>query len=83
MKSPVKPTAVLVENAVDLMFEIYLLRGDCSAAAKALMARPRPDDAAVEECAHLDDTLAKAYRLLQKAVRNIQASRGRRKNRTM
>jgi len=80
MKSPENPTSLLLDNAVKLMFEIYLLRGDCSAAARAMMEHPRPDEAALEDCAHLDETLAKAYRSLQQTVRAIQASRRRRKD---
>lgn len=83
MKQPHGPTTVLLDSAVDLMFEIYLLRGDCSAAAQALMHVTRPDEAALEDCARLDDTLAKAYRSLQQTVRTIQASRRRRKDFSM
>ncbi len=83
MKQPEPPTTVLLDNAVDLMFEIYLLRGDCSAAAKAMVTRGKADDAALEDCARLDDTLARAYRSLQHTVRSIQASRRRRKDLSM
>jgi hypothetical protein len=83
MKRPDAPTTVLLDNAVDLMFEIYLLRGDCSLAAKTEMARTRPDEAVLEDCARLDDTLAKAYRSLQQTVRSIQTSRRRRKDFSM
>ncbi len=83
MKQPEHPTTVLLDNAVDLMFEIYLLRGDCSAVGKTIMMRGKPDEAALEDCARLDDTLAKAYRSLQQTVRTIQASRGRRKDLSM
>ncbi len=76
VKSPKNPTAILLENAIDLLFEIYLLRGDCSAAAKALVHRGRGDAAALEQCAKLDDTLAQAYRSLQATLRKIQAARG-------
>lgn len=81
VKSP-EPTAILLDSAVDLMFEIYLLRGDCSAAAKALTSRGRVDERALEDCARLDDTLAKTYRALQSTIRSIQASRARRRDRT-
>jgi hypothetical protein len=76
-----KPTAVLLDSAVDLMFEIYLLRGDCSAAAQALIQNGQRHEAAVEDCARLDDALAKTYRSLQRTIRSIQASRARRKHR--
>jgi hypothetical protein len=62
------------------MFEIYLLRGDCCIAARELMSR-NGNETAVEECARLDDTLARAYRSLQNTVRAIQGSRARRSKR--
>jgi hypothetical protein len=63
------------------MFEIYLLRGDCSVAARELMKRDptRLDEASVEDCARLDDALAKTYRTLQSTIREIQAARALRR----
>jgi len=63
------------------MFEIYLLRGDCSVAAKALCQRGGHEQA-IEDCARLDDTLAKAYGSLQRTLRDIQESRARRSDPT-
>jgi len=80
--SPKKPTTILLDNAVDLLFELYLMRGDCSLAARALMSQPRVDEQAVEECARLDDTLAKSYRSLQATIRQIRTSRARRQKPT-
>ena len=77
------PATLLLENAVDLMFEVYLLRGDCSIAVRELMKRNRVDEAAVEECARLDDTLARTYRTLQFTIRSIQAQRAMRDRRRM
>ena len=78
VKRPEKPTAHLLDHAVDVMFRIYLMRGDCSAAARALLSQPNIDEAALEDCARLDDALAEAYRDLQNAIRNIQRARARR-----
>ncbi len=78
---PMHPTTLLLDHAVDLMFEIYLLRGDCSGAAQAIMSRGKADAAALEDCAKLDDTLAHAYRTLQNTVRKIQAARAMRSTR--
>ena len=75
------PTAILLESTVNLMFGLYLIRGDCSYAAKALMAQKRLDELALEDCALLDDSLAKSFKLLQSTVRRIQARRGQRKRR--
>jgi hypothetical protein len=80
--SPKKPTTILLDSAVDLLFEIYLLRGDCSVAAKALISQRRVDELAVEECARLDDTLARTYKALQKTIGQIRTSRSRRQKPT-
>lgn len=76
------PTTILLDNAVDLMFEVYLLRGDCSAAAKELLNSEKPDHLAIEDCARLDDALSRTYRSLQSTIRSIQASRSRRRTKT-
>jgi hypothetical protein len=60
---------------------MYVLRGECSHAARALLGKSRvdrADEAAVEECARLDDTLAHSYRTLQRTLRSIQRARSRR-----
>ena len=78
VKRTLTPTTILLDSAVDLMFEIYLLRGDCSAAATALTCRRHVDNRALEECALLDDALAQTYRSLQATVRKIQKLRAAR-----
>ncbi len=75
MKLPEKPTALLLDCAVDLMFEVYLMRGDCSVLAKSLMQQRTPDESALEECARLDDTLAQVYKTLQSTLKGIQRTR--------
>jgi hypothetical protein len=81
VKNPSPSTAILFDTAIDLMFGIYLLRGHCRVAARALMARKRVDERAVEDCARLDDTLAKTYHALQTTLKGIQASRRHRSGR--
>lgn len=81
VKTPDQLTAMLLDQAVDLMFRIYLIRGDCSTAAQSLLAKHRLDHTAVEDCARLDDSLAKAYKSLQSTVRIIQRSRARKRRR--
>ncbi len=75
---PERPTAILLEQAVDLLFEMYLLRGDCSAAAQSLLKQRKVDEALVEDCARLDDTLSRSYKALQRTIRGIQRARARR-----
>lgn len=71
----------LLDRTVDLMFRIYVIRGECSAAARVILKRKNTDAAGVEECARLDDALAKVYRTLQGTVRAIQRSRGKKRRR--
>ena len=77
MKVPEHPTTIVLNSAVDLLFEIYLLRGDCSLAAKAVLGQKQVDHAAVEEFARLDDALSQSYRSLQGTLKGIQRSRSR------
>jgi hypothetical protein len=79
VKAPDRRTAKLLDQTVDLMFRIYVIRGACSEAASALLKKNRRDHLAVEDCARLDDTLAKVYRSLQSTVRVIQRSRARKR----
>ncbi len=72
MKAHPKPSRVLIEQGIDLLFEMYLLRGDCCEAAKALARQPPLDHTALEHCARLDDSLAKTYRILQATLSRMQ-----------
>jgi len=54
------------------------MRGECCIAAKTLLDKKSADYRAVEDCARLEETLAKSYRSLQNTLRSIQRSRGRR-----
>jgi hypothetical protein len=81
VKGTDEKTAILLDQAVDLMFEIYLMRGDCSLAARQLVKSGYVEDGQLEDCARLDDTLARTYRILQSMVRTIQRSRARRAKR--
>ena len=81
MKAPEQHTSKLLDRTVDLMFRIYVIRGECSAAAHSILKRKSNDAGMVEDCARLDDTLAKVYRSLQTTVRGIQRSRIRKRRR--
>jgi hypothetical protein len=81
VKAPEQHTSKLLDRTVDLMFRIYVIRGECSAAAHSILKRKHSDAASVEDCARLDDTMAKVYRSLQNTVRAIQRSRIRKRRR--
>ncbi len=75
MNVPDHPNLALLDSAVEALFKIYLLRGECSRTATRLVQSNPHDAHALEECARLDDSLAKAFRLLQSTLRHIQKSR--------
>ena len=81
VKSPEPSVPEVLERAVNVLFQIYVLRGECSTAARELLRRGESGERGVEDCARLDDALAKSYRTLQTTIRAIQASRSRRRNR--
>jgi hypothetical protein len=64
-----------------IAFEIDALRGCCCDAAQALMKQKVLDEAELEECARLDDALARASRILRGNVRNIMLTRLNRRSR--
>ena len=75
MKSSDHPNVALLDSAVEALFKIYLLRGECSRAARLLVEQSPGDARSLEDCARLDDTLARAFRLLQSTLSQIQRSR--------
>ena len=74
MKSPEHPLLPLAHMA-ELIFELGMMRDECSQAARILMRTPPVPDIALEECAQLDDALAQAHRVLQITVKRIHAAR--------
>jgi len=71
---PIGPTARIA-------FEIDATRGACSKVAQTLLSNGRVNEAELEECARLDDALARAHRLLKATVRSIMLSRLKRSSR--
>ena len=66
-----------------IAFEIDAIRAGCCAAATVLMNERPLKEAELEECARLDDALAKAQRLLKSAVRSLMFSRLHRRSRSL
>lgn len=81
VKAPDTHTAKLLDRTVDLMFRIYMIRGECSAAAQAILKKKGNQSSAVEDCARIDDALARVYQSLQSTVRTVQRSRARKRRR--
>ena len=57
------------------------MRGACSKAAGVLLKRSPINEVELEECAQLDEALARAQRILKFAVRKVMLSRLRRHSR--
>lgn len=58
-----------------IAFEIDAMRAECCRAAVMITDRKPLDEAALEECAQLDEALAAAQRLLKAAVRKVMLGR--------
>lgn len=82
MKLPEQPVTLPLDYATELAVELHLMRGECSDAARELIqeATEGPvDEIGLEECAVLDEALARAHRHLQAAldtIRQLRAARG-------
>ncbi len=79
MKTPERSVTLPLAFATGLAMEIHLMRGECSDAARDLMRDAPPDEIGLQECAVLEEALAKAQRVLQSAVASItrlRAARG-------
>lgn len=82
MKSSEQSLALPLDYASELSFELHLMRGECSEAARKLMAHHPVDEKGLEDCAVLDDALAQAKRLLDCALDRVQRSRKKRTRRS-
>jgi len=78
MKSPEQHVALPLDYASELAMEMHLMRAECCDAAESLLEESPVDDVGLEECAMLDEALARAQSLLQKAVNSIKHLRGSR-----
>jgi len=77
-----KRKAVLpIGRTAQIAFQIEALRAECCAAARILTNEKTLNEAELEECACLDDVLAKAQRLLKSTVAEVMISRLKRRSR--
>lgn len=74
-------SALPIGRTARMAYDIDALREDCCRAARALVRRQTLNEAELEECARLDDALAKAHWVLKSAVRNVMLSRLSRRSR--
>ncbi len=78
MQSPEAPVALPLDYAAELAMELHLMRSECGQVAQSLIERDPLDDVAMEECAVLDEALARAHRLLLGTVGRIRKIRAAR-----
>ncbi len=78
MKSPETPVALPLDYAAELALELHLMRSECSQVAQGLAEQDMLDEIGLEECAVLDEALARAHRLLQGTVSRIRKFRAAR-----
>jgi len=80
MNSPENSATLPLEYAAELAFELHLLRGECGDVARNIINQENPDEAALEQCARLEDALAKAHSILGMTLHQIKLLRDRRSN---
>ena len=64
-----------------MAFELDAMRAACCRSASMLLKKRKVDEEELEECARLDDALAKAHTLLKSTVRSIVMARLTRRSR--
>ncbi len=82
MRSTKNHAGLPIGRTAKLAYEIDTLRAACSKEANVLVNKDSLDEAELEECAQLDDALARAQRILKLSVRNVMLSRLARNSRT-
>ena len=70
-----------IGRAAHVAFQIEAMRAECCAAAQLLTNETPLNEEELEECAKLDDALAKAQRLLKSTVAGVMISRLKRRSR--
>jgi hypothetical protein len=70
-----------IGRAAQVAFQIEAMRAECCAAAHILANETPLNEAELEECARLDDALAKAQRILKATVAGVMISRLKRRSR--
>lgn len=79
MNKPDPPLALPLEYAAQIAFELHSMRRECSEFAGKLMRQRPLNERGLEECARLDDALARAHGVLQNALDAIMARQAQRR----
>jgi hypothetical protein len=70
-----RPDTLPLDYAAQIAFELDAMRRECSEIAMVLLSQRTIDEANLEECARLDEALARANGILRSALKGIQTSR--------
>ncbi len=81
MRSTKRNAALPIGRTARIAYEIDAMRAACSRAAQIIANKKPLDENELEECARLDDALARAHRILKRTVRNVMLSRLNRRSR--
>jgi hypothetical protein len=68
-----------LEYAAQIVFELHSMRRECSEFASRLICQRPLNERGLEDCARLDDALARAHCVLQNAVDSIKACQTKRR----
>ena len=79
MKEPEQPITLPLEYAAQIVFELHSMRRECSEFASRLMCKRPFNENGLEQCAQLDDALARAHGILQNALESIKAGHDKRR----
>lgn len=71
-----------IGRTAKLAYQIEALRNECCLAAEKLVQQRPLNEAELDECARLDDTLAAAHRLLKVNLKRITLARLKRRSQT-
>ena len=77
MNKPDGPETLPLEYAAQIVFELNSMRRECRELAGRLMSRTPVSEQGLEECARLDEALARAHGLLREAVDGIKSNKFR------
>jgi hypothetical protein len=70
-----RQSALPIGRTARIAYEIEAMRAACCKAAQKITVQSDADMDELEECARLDEALAKAHRLLKHTVREVMLSR--------
>lgn len=75
MKKPEQPNTLPLEYAAQIAYELNSMRRECSEFAMHLLSRRPLDETNLEDCALLDEALARAHGVLNSALGSIKTAR--------